>query len=74
MIQLAPKSKNTMTYSAAILYCQFLDYGGHRDWRIPTYNEFVLAPSLTDCWFTCDQFLDESTGNEWRVIPVRDVC
>ena len=40
MIELAPSTENEMTYEEAILYCQFLEYDGHRDWRIPTKKEW----------------------------------
>lgn len=40
MIDFAQTSANVMRYDDALLYCQFLEYGGHRDWRLPTYKEF----------------------------------
>ena len=66
MIELAPPSK-VMTYSEAILYCQFLEYNGYRDWRLPTRDEFG---GNTNIW---GWFIDRNTGQLWRVTPVRDI-
>lgn len=38
-IQAAPKSVNRMTYDESILYCQFCDYDGYTNWRLPTMDE-----------------------------------
>jgi hypothetical protein len=40
-LQWAPKTKNAMTYDEAILYCQFLEYNGYSDWRLPTRAEYL---------------------------------
>lgn len=77
-IKLAPRSENQMTYKEAVLYCQFLEYNGHRDWRLPTYAEFcqyIMSgwnPNSSGLvWFVNDKFFDEI--NEWYVNPVRDI-
>lgn len=41
MIERAPMSEKRMTYDDAVLYCQFLEYNDHRDWRMPTRSEWV---------------------------------
>jgi hypothetical protein len=40
MIDFAQTSANVMSYDEALLYCAFCNYGGHKDWRLPTYKEF----------------------------------
>lgn len=30
-----------MTRDEAELYCLTLDYDGHKDWRLPTFNEYI---------------------------------
>lgn len=40
MIELAPPEYlKRMTLRDAVLYCQFLEIDGKRDWRFPTLNE-----------------------------------
>jgi hypothetical protein len=39
MIEKAPRPDVCMTYSDAVLYCQFLTHNGHADWRLPTVYE-----------------------------------
>lgn len=67
-IEVAPRSKNEMTYEEAILYCQFLEHGGYRDWRLPTLDEYYLI-----CTRSCSWFIDLDTEQLWYVVPVRDV-
>lgn len=33
------KSIGDMSYDAALMYCFFLEYNGHNDWRLPTFDE-----------------------------------
>jgi hypothetical protein len=40
IIQAAPQSVNKMTYTEAVLYCQFCNYNGYMDWRMPTMDEW----------------------------------
>jgi hypothetical protein len=67
MIEKAPPSK-VMSYEEAILYCQFLEYNGHRDWRMPTSSEYLDTTGLSG-WF-----VDRKGGfNTRNVTPVRTV-
>jgi hypothetical protein len=70
MIELAPMSENNMTYDEAVLYCQFLEYNGHTDWRLPTYDEYQNAEHNIWGWFLNR---DRPNSLRWRVCPVRDV-
>ena len=40
MIEIAPRS-GLVLLEDAILYCQFLNYNGYNDWRIPTLAEWI---------------------------------
>lgn len=88
MIELAPRSKNEMTYAEAVMYCVFLDYNGHTDWRLPTRAEYFLDANILIeneiSWYSDDFFefnllrwLKSSDNNlpaEYlTVVPVRDV-
>lgn len=69
MIERAPTSPKLLTYPEAILYCQFLDYDDHNDWRVPDQHErgeYGVAG-----WYTADWTNWENTL--WYVTPVRDV-
>jgi hypothetical protein len=48
MIEFAPRSVDIMTYQEAVLYCLFLEYGGHKDWQLPTLEDFdgVIDPDI----------------------------
>lgn len=70
MIEVALKTKNEMTYDAALLYCQFLDYNGYKDWRLPTYDEWNHTDDMEWCWYINRNTIKYSV---WRVFPVRDV-
>ena len=70
MIALAPRSEYRMTYEEAILYCQFLEYDGHRDWRIATSEEY--STQLTTGWYLNDPV--QQTNYSYYVIPVRDIA
>jgi hypothetical protein len=71
MIALAPRSKNIkMTYDEAVLYCKFLDYDGHIDWRLPTWDEYQTNSGIFG-WFLDRKQLSRA---RWGVTPVRDVC
>ena len=73
MFEVAPKSKRTMTYDEAVLYCLFCNHNGHSDWRLPTQEEFSHA-NILDSMVWCDgdywQFIKFTS---WYVVPVRDV-
>ena len=76
MIELAPKSENHMTYGEALLYCQFLDYNGYRDWRLPTYDEYLCARTIMYASLEAPGWWDGDTSAggtiNYRVQPVRD--
>lgn len=55
-----------VTYEEAVLYCQFLDYNGHKDWRLPTRSEH--NEDLTG-WY----YPPQSVVYRMHVVPVRDV-
>jgi hypothetical protein len=68
MIEIAPSTENWMTYDNAVLYCQFLEYNEHKDWRLPTELE-AEEYELCACWTQSDR-----TTFHWYVVPVRTVC
>ena len=73
MIDIAPSSSNTMTYEEALLYCQFLEYDGHRDWRMPTEEEWINLDhiELMSWWF--DDINIKNDDIFLSVVPVRDI-
>jgi hypothetical protein len=66
-LDFAPVTDEMMTYDEAVLYCQFLEYNGHTDWRLPTQNEWLLNEPLRSSWFLNRGYQLLST-----VAPVRD--
>ncbi len=68
MIEIARQSTHEMTYEEAILYCHFLEYNGHRDWRMPTHTEYSEHPGIWG-WFVNRS----SWSSSYCVVPVRDV-
>ena len=83
MIELAPQSEKIMTYEEALLYCSFLDHDGNRDWRIPTFEEWIehrfdVSPKdkLYRWYVGRDQgapTLNDLLPHKWFVAPVRDI-
>ena len=69
MIECAPASEITMTYNEAVLYCMFCNYNGHRDWRLPTTDEYKSIKTPPVHWFVNRK----SSFSTWGVLPVRDV-
>jgi hypothetical protein len=69
MIEKAPRSKNEMSYDEALLYCQFLEYDSHRDWRLPTYTEWSDHADIWG-WYSGDP---EARSGVYRVVPVRSI-
>jgi hypothetical protein len=67
MLEFAPQSpiERLMTYEEALLYCQFLDYNGHNDWRIPTSEEYQRIHWMMG-WHEGDLSVAR-----WHVTPVR---
>ena len=72
MIEVAPRSENRMTYEEAILYCQFLEYNGHSDWRLPTSAE-LLEHASTRGWSDNDRAYSGLQYVLDHVTPVRDI-
>lgn len=70
MIEKAPVSKQLRTYSEALLYCQFLSYNDHIDWRLPTADEYRQF----DLWgWYYDDPLANTDRGPYQVIAVRDI-
>lgn len=67
MIEVAPLYVNELTQAEALLYCAFLEYNGHKDWRLPTYLEYTELDDL-GCWH-----IDRTDKFKWYVKPVRDI-
>ena len=67
-IEVAPAAEKEMTYSEAILYCQFLEYNGYRDWRMLTKDEYEKHGSVFDWYYN-----DTGEFSRLRVAPVRYV-
>ena len=70
MIEIVEELSELMTYNNAILYCQFLEYRGHNDWRMPTKEECDDYHIISWCR-TIIQF-DRDDG-DWAIVPVRDI-
>ena len=77
MIEFAPGSEREMTYDDAILYCQFLEYNGHRDWRLPTRQEYEAdianGSAMAWRWFTNRNIDHSAAFTTYWVLPVRDI-
>jgi hypothetical protein len=67
MIEIAQQTKHVITYGEALLYCQFLDYNDHSDWRLPTGDEYI-ASNLIWGWYQ-----DKPMLHYCSVTPVRDI-
>lgn len=64
-------SETEMTYAEALLYCRFLDYNGHKDWRMPTNGEyFSTCGEVLGCWYI-DR--PDALNRSRFVIPTRTV-
>lgn len=64
MIEFAPMTDQELSYDEILLYVQFYEYGGHKDWRLPTATEYNLHWELIQCWF-------EGCRNWYKPRPVR---
>jgi hypothetical protein len=68
MIEQALRTDYGMCYDSAFVYCLTLDYNGHKDWRLPTLDEYASS-NITRSWYEgreCDYF-------NWAATPVRDL-
>jgi hypothetical protein len=71
MIELAPMSTERMTYDNAKLYILFYEYNGYRDWRLPTFTEWITRNDVYG-WDDKEPSIDY--GPKLRVVtPVRDL-
>lgn len=68
MIEIAEELTELMTYNNAILYCQFLEYRGHNDWRMPTKKECDDYHIISWC-----QMIIQFDDGDWAIVPVRDI-
>jgi hypothetical protein len=75
MIEYADRSLHEIPCDEAWLYCATLEHNGHRDWRMPTYDERM------DLEFYGFWDIDDHNNREkWTtydatcfIIPVRDI-
>jgi hypothetical protein len=76
MIEFATCSPCRLTYTEALIYCQFLEYNGHTNWRLPTYDDLdVWAHTYNEeyhGWVNNDT-LKRISVLHFFVLPVRDV-
>lgn len=73
-IETAPMSDTNMPFDQAKMYVLFCDYNGHKDWRLPTRDEWtalfgVKSPVLV--WLKEEDNL--VWDKDWYVRPVRDI-
>lgn len=68
------------TYVEASLYCLLLDGDGHRDWRLPTWDEWSESPEMENsyAWVVQDISTHNRAGTAFMtpapiVIPVRTI-
>lgn len=73
-VEIAPETENLMTYDDALLYCQFLEYDGYRDWRMPTEEEWINLDHIQLMSWWRDDVNIKNDGIFLSVVPVRDVC
>lgn len=71
MIELAPMSTERMTYDNAKLYILFYEYNGHRDWRLPTFTEWITQKDVYG-WDDKEPSISDSQKRRF-VTPVRDI-
>jgi|LakMenE18May11ns_1017448.scaffolds.fasta_scaffold9959551_44 hypothetical protein len=70
MIEIAPRS-GLVLLEDAILYCQFLNYNGYADWRMPTWTEWIEYTQIHG-WHNQSQSLYNRKGLSLVVYPVRN--
>jgi hypothetical protein len=69
-LECAPVSNNMMSYNEAVLYCRFLKFNGHIDWRMPTRDEYMQIKTLPG-WYV-GRVSDYWHNPVYTVSPVRD--
>lgn len=72
MIEFGPP-RTKLTVHEAWLYCLTLDYAGHKDWRLPTWDEYLYYRQICG-WHQHDSFqLDVNTATDKHAVtPVRN--
>ena len=73
-IEFAPVITTVMPFNQAWLYCLTLSYNGHKDWRLPTRNEYEQHIEYSEYRYSFDQSdvrndIDETY--RLRTCPVR---
>lgn len=69
-IEVAPTSNEMMTYDHAKMYIMFYEHNGHRDWRLPTLNEWLNHNPPLLGW---EDYAEHSSDIVRYVTPVRDI-
>jgi hypothetical protein len=41
-------------YTTAWLICLTMEHNGHKDWRLPTWYDYINSAELHDCWYEDD--------------------
>lgn len=72
-IETAPRSTYNMTFDEARLYCFMCTHDGHKDWRLPTRQEWVAlhGNAPTPVWLVEKD--NVKWDIDWYVEPVRDI-
>ena len=76
MIESARTSPGFLTFDEAWLYCLTLDHNGHRDWRMPTFDERMDFGSIGtwDIMYVWQIKYQGEMKDKMCVLPVRDTC
>jgi hypothetical protein len=69
MIDIAKQSAVWVLYDQAWLHCLTLVHNGHKDWRLPTEDEY-RDYKFNEAWYNDDPWRDDVS--KWYSIPVRD--
>ena len=73
MIEIAPVCKDKLTFDDAWLYVLLLDYNNKKDWRLPTFTEYVYE--LYDVDITGSLWCADNSSNNFSInrhtLPVR---
>jgi hypothetical protein len=67
MIEYGSIPDYAFSYDEAFLYCLTLDYNGHKDWRLPTPDEYNDSSAIF-CWYTTKS----KSYSKQHCLPVRD--
>jgi hypothetical protein len=72
MIDFAELPDYRFTYNEAFLYCITLSYNGHKDWRMPTHDEYMNCKEIASESFD-DSDDPKDIKAKYPIVPVRDV-